>query len=461
MRRAESTAVSSPSEDEPLRKNDDPVRARWVELQVRLAQKAPADELPELPNAAEFPGDADDARQVIRQISVDGNYLGRNVRYRFSNPTAAVWRSTGLYAQPGTPVTIEFEQPVGPGMSVLVGCHTDQLWAKDEWTRYPVITRTWPVREQRVVVGNAFGGPIYIRFAPGSELGRMTATVTGAIEMPLYRSGETDERRWRAEIRSLPAPWAELAGRSLIVTVPSQLIRELDNPQPIVDFWDAVMDLAADLAGIARDRKRIERFVVDRQLSGGWMHSGYPLMAHLESAADFVEIDRIREEGAWGPFHEVGHNHQLFDWVLPGSVESSVNLWSVFIGEQLLQLDRSMAHEQLTPDQRAARLTSYVDSGAPFASWTVWTALETYLQLQSAFGWQFYQDLFVDYLDIPNSDAPTEDADRIDEWLVRSSQRAGVNLAPFYESWGFAISARVSDAVSDLPEWLENPMLAD
>ena len=119
---------------------------------------------------------------------------------------------------------------------------------------------------------------------------------------------------------------------------------------------------------------------------------------------------------------------------------------------------RDEAHEALNPERRQARLQGYLDDGARFANWSVWTALETYLQLQTAFGWQFYQDLFTEYLDIPNARAPRETVDRIDEWVIRSSQRAGVNLIPFYEAWGFPISDRVNNAVGDLAEWLEDPM---
>jgi hypothetical protein len=39
---------------------------------------------------------------------------------------------------------------------------------------------------------------------------------------------------------------------------------------------------------------RAERFLVDRQISAGWMHSGYPVMAHLESTGEVMtRVDRI------------------------------------------------------------------------------------------------------------------------------------------------------------------------
>ena len=40
-----------------------------------------------------------------------------------------------------------------------------------------------------------------------------------------------------------------------------------------------------------------------------------------------------------------------------------------------------------------------------------------------------------------------------------SSIRAGYNLVPFYEAWGFPISPQVADFLADFPEWTESPML--
>ena len=39
------------------------------------------------------------------------------------------------------------------------------------------------------------------------------------------------------------------------------------------------------------------------------MHSGYPLMAHLDQQANLVNAEHLRSECNWGFYHEVGHNH--------------------------------------------------------------------------------------------------------------------------------------------------------
>ena len=38
--------------------------------------------------------------------------------------------------------------------------------------------------------------------------------------------------------RMKPGLWAELAGNHIVLTVPSDCIRSLDDPRAIVDFWD-------------------------------------------------------------------------------------------------------------------------------------------------------------------------------------------------------------------------------
>ena len=54
-----------------------------------------------------------------------------------------------------------------------------------------------------------------------------------------------------------------------------------------------------------------QRFVTDRQISLGYMHSGYPIMTHLDAAERFVDLERLSTKGDWGMFHEMGHNLNL------------------------------------------------------------------------------------------------------------------------------------------------------
>ena len=243
------------------------------------------------------------------------------------------------------------------------------------------------------------------------------------------------------------------------MTVPAEAIRTLDDPEALMNLWDAILDDQAALAGIPSDRPRAERFVLDRQISAGWMHSGYPIMAHLESTQEVVDRAFIESTGVWGPFHELGHNHQWREFVLPGTTEANVNLWSVHTSEEVLGIDRAAAHTALQPGARAQRIMDYVNGGADFwADWNVWTALETYLQLQEAFGWQPFTDLHANYYYSLPANPALSDQEKIDAFALEFGLIVDRDLGPFFLAWGFPLSQGVLDQLAALPVWVGNPM---
>lgn len=112
------------------------------------------------------------------------------------------------------------------------------------------------------------------------------------------------------------------------------------------------------------------------------MHSGYPVMLHLDSVKEIAQLTYMRSEGMWGPIHELGHNQQRDIWEFPPhTTEATNNLWSVYIHETVLDIPRYKAHPALKPEERKARIKTHVEGGANLTDWTVWTCLETYLQV--------------------------------------------------------------------------------
>lgn len=112
------------------------------------------------------------------------------------------------------------------------------------------------------------------------------------------------------------------------------------------------------------------------------MHSGYPIMCHLESVQELISYSDIRRTGLWGPIHELGHNQQQHGWEFPPhTTEATCNLWSVYVHETVLGIPRDQAHPALSPSNREKRIKEHLGKGAPLKDWNVWTALETYLQV--------------------------------------------------------------------------------
>lgn len=91
--------------------------------------------------------------------------------------------------------------------------------------------------------------------------------------------GETSTSDWQETIRLYPAPWAELAVDNVILTVPADSVRQIQNPETLLSIWDLSMKAVAELAAIPATFPRPERIVADVQISAGkenYIHNMLP-----------------------------------------------------------------------------------------------------------------------------------------------------------------------------------------
>ncbi|KAM4035791.1 TRPM8 channel-associated factor homolog [Anomaloglossus baeobatrachus] len=374
-----------------------------------------------------------------------------------TNPGADAWRSTGLYLPPRKTATLVFPaSAVGKGLQVQVGCHSDDLSSAKEYCRAPVVVRRKGVEDEKLSISCVWGGLLYIIVKAKSQLGNVTISVQGVERAPMFIKGKTSNSSWVQEIRKYPSPWAELLTENIILTVPSDAIRSLDDPDALMAQWDTIMEAIADLAAIPKKFPRPERFVTDVQISAGWMHAGYPIMCHLPSATTLVSITEMKKD-LWGPIHELGHNEQRGVWEFPPhTTEATCNLWAVYVHETVLGISRDKAHPNLKPDARENRIKQYVKNGANLNEWSVWTALETYLQLQEGFGWDPFKKVFSEYQTMTN--VSNNKNVKMNLWAEKFSHAVNKNLAPFFKCWGWPIDDATSSKLSTLPEWDKNPM---
>uniref|UniRef100_A0A8D0DAJ7 Peptidase M60 domain-containing protein n=1 Tax=Sander lucioperca TaxID=283035 RepID=A0A8D0DAJ7_SANLU len=208
----------------------------------------------------------------------------------------------------------------------------------------------------------------------------------------------------------------------------------------------------ADLAVIPHKFARKERIVADVQISAGLMHSGYPVMIHTESANELVRPGDARTKGLWGETHELGHNQQRTCWEFPPhTTECTCNLWSVYVHEEVLGLNREKAHSSMTLTKRKRRVDEYVKGGKKLSDWTIWVALETYLQLQGKFGWDAFKKVFAAYHKITNY--PSDNDGKMNLYAVTFSQAVGMNLTGFFKAWGWPIDRATEKKLSNLPPW--------
>ncbi|HAZ63924.1 MAG TPA: hypothetical protein DCZ72_10000 [Armatimonadetes bacterium] len=424
---------------------DQPLARLAVVLDHQAMRRAPIDQLQAHPAAATFPGAvAADVPSVEATILVDTKVPD--------------WTSTGLYAAPGEVIEVTVPAAAaGSGLGVRIGAHTDTLWGLDRWQRFPEVTRATGLAQQVTRFGNPFGGPVYITVPRNSQLGVVPVEIKGAVEMPYFRAGVTPVDQWRARLRHLQAPWAELATDKIVLTVPASVVRDLDDPEALMMVWDTALDSLADLRTTSRLRDRPERIVSDQQISAGYMHSGYPIMTWLDVPPTMVDRDKLVDGGAstcWGFWHELGHNHQRGWWTFDGTGEVTVNLFSMYLCQRVSN-EQVADNSWLNATRRNEAVTKYMAEGSDFDKWKSdpGLALMMYAQLQQAFGWGAFQRTFASYEAAAEGELPGNDDQKRDQWLVRFSRTVGRDLSPFFEAWGVPTSQAARDSLSDLAPW--------
>lgn len=415
--------------------------------QIEKEKLAAVSDIRPHPAASVFPGNVlEPATRLKKQISINTAIPG--------------WHSTGLYAAPGEIITaILPEKATTAKLKLQIGAHKDLTHHHRKWKRAPDIVRRFDLAQQKNQAASAFGGLVYIDVPPNAKIGTVTIIIDQVVKAPTYVQGVTSKQEWLDSIRHYPAPWGEIVSDRLILTVPSSELATLNTPEKLINTWNRVLDLDAELASRPKKRLRPERIVIDRQISVGYMHAGYPIMAQLDQAKNSVNYEHLLS-GNWGFFHELGHNHQNPDWTFDGTVEVTVNLFSLYVYEHLCGINTE-AYNRSNAAWRKKTMAKYMNKkNGDWARWKKepFEALVMYVQLKDGFGWETYQEVFASYHKLPAAQRPRTDQQKMDRWLIEFSKAAKVNLAPFLSRWGMPLTQSAKAKVAHLPVWYPEEM---
>lgn len=165
-----------------------------------------------------------------------------------------------------------------------------------------------------------------------------------------------------------------------------------------------------------------------------------------------MEEARADPWNLWGYLHELGHNHQVSDWTFKGTTEVTCNLFPLYVVHTLFNRPTSNSSD-FTDADVASRIRPYVKDGKKFSVWQSdpWLAIQTYIQLQEAFGWSAYKKVFREYQLMPENKRPKNEEEKIDLWMETFSKAVNQNLAEFFISWGIPISKEAIKRVEHLP----------
>ena len=419
----------------------------------------PAERVRAHASAGGFPGAVDRSqRRVAERVEVDTSVRG--------------WHSTGLYAAAGDRITVLCPQDaVGRGFHVQIGSHLDPE-SRGALNRLPRVVRRFSLQEKVSRAANAVGGLVYIdvpqEIAGAGGIGELEFEIRGAVRAPVFFRGETDESAWREEIRHRKVPWGELVGDDVVLTLPVDVLADLENPGALITFWDNVVAAAGSLQPRRLNGMgdRPVRLIPDVSVSWGYMYAPHdrPLTFPMHSAAVMTDLETLsgqKHGDVWGLFHELGHFHQDPMWTFGGTGEVTVNIFTLYVLDKVCGIKSEDEREQFKPEKILQTMREHNEAGAPFDVWKSkpFLALRMYVQIQQAFGWDAYEKIFSEYRALVGSQKPKNDDEKRDQWMVRMSRTVGRDLGPFFEAWGVPTSDEARRSISHLQDWMPDGWL--
>jgi len=234
-------------------------------------------------------------------------------------------------------------------------------------------------------------------------------------------------------------------GKNVVLTVPVQSVREaISSGADVIaalEFYDSLWAHYNDLS--PRTDARKQRIVPDVEISGGWMHSGYPVMTHygevIQTSKEHpiprvFDVARIKREGNWGLFHELGHNMQRSSWTFNGTVEVTVNLFTLYGFQKLC--DPETTEEQFKKHTQIPE--DFHHSGCPRQKWNAepFLALRTYAQVLKTFGWEPLMSTFKSYAE--EGQVARDYEKQVRDFVKQWSLEIGRDIRPHWRKWGFA-----------------------
>ena len=405
-------------------------------------------------SAQDFPGVVESKERVNRTVAYDANLVHRWDTTAGNAPNLATgpdaWQETGLYAAPGEVVIVKVASlPENRVVKVIVGCHRDSLLKLEKWNRFPVIARTFELKVGENKVANPFGGQLFIQSShkdwrkPAKASPSSPLQFSNAVAMPTYVLGKDSPETWM-KAKQLPAPWVTLVGKQVILHVQAAEARKLADPKGLLEWWDKAMALEDDL--VALNRLAPERVVPDRQISAGFMHSGYPFMCWIDpSQKDSIDLPKLMKEGNWGFFHELGHNHQRTTWTFDGQTEVTCNLFSLYVMEKLVGKPQGKGHPAMEKldEMLAKRFAAEPDKG-PFEQ------LATFVVLIRAHGWNPLRETLRSYATVATPKGATKEQLQ-SIFAERYGKAAKADVCEYFEKMGYHVEGSAKAALKGLP----------
>ncbi|PFZ97098.1 putative mucin/carbohydrate-binding domain-containing protein [Bacillus wiedmannii] len=337
------------------------------------------------------------------------------------------YEPTGIYVKPGEEVVIQVEG--NQQIKAYIGTYSYEKEEPKQFNLNP--------GENKISSSN--GGLLY--FYNYHNTGEVVAKVKkGGTPNPLFILGKHTTKDWKRMLAENADPYAiEMKGENSLLTMHPETVAEhlkqedpaalLKKHDEIINIEHKISGLSKDGAGVANQGKHSIHFVED-WYTDNYMYATYYRTAYSKGNLESVlNLEELTNDG-WGPWHEVGHQHQQDTWLWDGLGEVTVNIYS-------LAVQTKFGHRtRLEEEGRYEAAFAYLGKPDAQEKMKEFEKLVMFWQLHLVYGDQFYPHLHQMYRMLQDTEMPKSDEEKKQLFIYMTSKLAGQNLTPFFEKWG-------------------------
>ncbi len=377
-----------------------------------------------------------DSIQVFNEMKsgyAEAHRLG--LRFPFSD-----FEPTGVYVKPYSILKVDLKLLEGSAKpKLLIGTYS----RGNEWNRQPksIDLNTG----QNTINTGTKGGMVYVRYitdnTPASKAEIKFAD--GWEHSPLYKKDHTTNTNWKQMLSyHSEAPTATLVGDKtfLVVSRSKAIEHQNENQYNLLESIDQVIAIQNDLSGMDGSSDLHEP-MSHKLLLAEYEGTEYYMFAYEYRTAyrksdgvDYILSLPLFNQNGWGPWHEIGHMHQMNAWTWGTVVESTVNLYSL-----IAEKSKGNSPSRLKRDGVWEKVSAYLqleetDKDFNGSETDVWMRLAMFYQLQLAYGDDFYKELHKTI----REENPTinSDNDRMRVFMLTACNVSNTDLSSFFKTWG-------------------------
>ncbi|WP_195574399.1 M60 family metallopeptidase [Paenibacillus sp. 1001270B_150601_E10] len=281
-----------------------------------------------------------------------------------------------------------------------------------------------------------------------------TVTIQGGENIPYFVLGQHTKTDWTNMLSQYPnAPWVQLQSDHALITVSTASAkRYVTDPVALMQKHDQAITIEENVSGTSdtetapHQAPKYRHHMVEYFASDYYMYAWYYYTAyHTDAINAILDLNAFSTNG-WGPWHEIGHQHQMDSWTWDGMGEVTVNIYSMNVQKAFGLPSR------LEQDGIYEKAFAYLNQSTRDYHQIndLFVKLTMLWQLQLAYGDQFYPALHRAYRELPSNQIPTTSAAKVQTFIYMTSKIAGQDLTPFFSKWGLPATQDTKNKINQL-----------